>query len=276
MNFYIIPSPIGNLDDITIRAINVIREVDFLVVENRVTTKKLLKNLKLGTKKIFTYNDHSTKTDRHNIISQLKKGLSGGIISEAGTPLISDPGYKLISELILSNINIISLPGPTALITALTGSGLPTYKFQFLGFLPKKNKELVAALDECSDFLGTSIFYETPHRLMTSLKIIDQIFGPKVHLCVAKELTKLHENFFRGTAREVLQIFNEKKELIKGEFVLLIYLDKKDHDYSNADKVFQNLKSKVSIKEISKLASDLTGINKNLLYKRFLSFLQKS
>ena len=276
MNFYIIPSPIGNLDDITIRAINVIKEVNFLVVENKVTTKKLLKNLKLETKKIFTYNDHSTKADRHNIISQLKKGLSGGIISEAGTPLISDPGYKLISELIVSNVNIISLPGPTALITALTGSGLPTDKFQFLGFLPKKNKELVAALDECSDFLGTSIFYETPRRLMASLELIDQIFGSKAHLCVAKELTKLHENFFRGTPREVLQIFNEKKELIKGEFVLLIYFDKKDHDYSNADKVFQNLKSKVSIKEISKLASDLTGINKNLLYKRFLSFLQKS
>ena len=276
MNFYIIPSPIGNLDDITIRAINVIKEVDFLVVENKVTTKKLLKNLKLEAKKIFTYNDHSTKADRHNIIGQLKKGRSGGIISEAGTPLISDPGYKLISELILSNVKIVSLPGPTALITALTGSGLPTDKFQFLGFLPKKNKELVAVLDKCSYFLGTSIFYETPHRLMASLELIHQIFGSKVHLCVAKELTKLHENFFRGTAREVLQLFNEKKELIKGEFVLLIYFDKKDHDYSNADKVFHDLKSKISIKEISKLASDLTGINKNLLYKRFLSFLQKS
>lgn len=276
MNFYIIPSPIGNLDDITIRAINVIKEVDFLVVENKVTTKKLLKNLKLETKKIFTYNDHSTKADRHNIIGQLKKGRSGGIISEAGTPLISDPGYKLISELILSNVKIVSLPGPTALITALTGSGLPTDKFQFLGFLPKKNKELVAVLNKCSYFLGTSIFYETPHRLIASLELIHKIFGSKVHLCVAKELTKLHENFFRGTAREVLQLFNEKKELIKGEFVLLIYFDKKDHDYSNADKVFHDLKSKISIKEISKLASDLTGINKNLLYKRFLSFLQKS
>ena len=276
MNFYIIPSPIGNLDDITIRAINVIKEVDFLVVENKLTTKKLLKNLKLDTKKTFTYNDHSTKADRQNILSQLKKGLCGGIISDAGTPLISDPGYKLISELILSNVNIISLPGPTALITALTGSGLPTDKFQFLGFIPKKNKELVAILYECSDFSGTSIFYETPHRLMASLDLIDQSFGSKVQICVAKELTKLHENFFRGTPKEVLQTFSEKKELIKGEFVLMVYFDNKDHDYSSADKVFQKLKSKIPIKEISILASDLTGINKNLLYKRFLSFLQKS
>ena len=128
--------------------------------------------------------------------------------------MISDPGYKLISELILNNVNIISLPGPTALITALAGSGLPTDKFQFHGFL-QKNKELVAALDECSNFSGTSIFYETPHRLMASLEIVDQIFGSKVHICVAKELTKLHENFFRGTPKEVLKYLMKKKNLLK-------------------------------------------------------------
>ena len=276
MNFYIIPSPIGNLDDITIRAINVIKKVDFLVAENKVTTLKLLNKLKLGRKKIFTYSDHSTVADRNNIISQFDKGISGGLISDAGTPLISDPGYKLVSDLILNNVNIISLPGPTALITALAGSGLPTDKFQFHGFLPKKNKELVTTLNECSNFSGTSIFFETPHRLMASLELIDQILGSKIHLCVAKELTKIHENFFRGTPKEVLKIFNEKKELIKGEFVLLINFDEKENDYSNADKVFENLESKVSIRDISKLASDLTGINKNLLYKRFLSFSQKS
>ena len=276
MNFYIIPSPIGNLDDITIRAINVIKKVDFLVAENKVTTLKLLNKLKLGRKKIFTYSDHSTVADRNNIISQFDKGISGGLISDAGTPLISDPGFKLVSDLILNNVNIISLPGPTALITALAGSGLPTDKFQFHGFLPKKNKELVATLNECSNFSGTSIFFETPHRLMASLELIDQILGSKIHLCVAKELTKIHENFFRGTTKEVLKIFNEKKELIKGEFVLLINFDEKENDYSNADKVFENLESKVSIRDISKLASDLTGINKNLLYKRFLSFSEKS
>ena len=276
MNFYIIPSPIGNLDDITIRAINVIKKVDFLVAENKVTTLKLLNKLKLGRKKIFTYSDHSTVADRNNIISQFDKGISGGLISDAGTPLISDPGFKLVSDLILNNVNIISLPGPTALITALAGSGLPTDKFQFHGFLPKKNKELVTTLNECSNFSGTSIFFETPHRLMASLELIDQILGSKIHLCVAKELTKIHENFFRGTPKEVLKIFNEKKELIKGEFVLLINFDEKENDYSNADKVFENLESKVSIRDISKLASDLTGINKNLLYKRFLSFSGKS
>ena len=276
MNFYIIPSPIGNLDDITIRAINVIKKVDFLVAENKVTTLKLLNKLKLGRKKIFTYSDHSTVADRNNIISQFDKGISGGLISDAGTPLISDPGYKLVSDLILNNVNIISLPGPTALITALAGSGLPTDKFQFHGFLPKKNKELVTTLNECSNFSGTSIFFETPHRLMASLELIDQILGSKINLCVAKELTKIHENFFRGTPKEVLKIFNEKKELIKGEFVLLINFDEKENDYSNADKVFENLESKVSIRDISKLASDLTGINKNLLYKRFLSFSEKS
>ena len=276
MSFYIIPSPIGNLDDITIRAINVIKEIDFLVVENKTITLKLLKELDIRSKKIFKYNDHSNKADRENILKALKDGLKGGIISDAGTPLISDPGYKLISDLIANNINIISMPGPTAVITALAGSGLPTNKFQFNGFLPKKKKELVVALNECSNFSGTSIFYETTHRLITSLKLIEQLFGSEVYLCVAKELTKLHENFFRGSPREVLQIFNAKTELVKGEFVLLLHFNEKDYDYLKADKVFNNLQSKISVKDISKVAADLTGINKNLLYKRFLSFSQKS
>ena len=276
MAFYIIPSPIGNLDDITIRAINIIKEIDFLVVENKTITLKLLKSHDIGTKKIFTYNDNSNKADRENILKALKNGLKGGIISDAGTPLISDPGYKLISDLISNNINIISLPGPTAVITALTGSGLPTDKFHFHGFLPKKGKELIDVLNECSNFHGTSIFYETPHRLIASLELIDKIYSSEVNLCIAKELTKLHENFFRGTPKDLLQIFYEKKELIKGEFVLLMYFKKKRCDYSNADKIYKNLESKISINEISKLASDITGINKNLLYKRFLSFSQKS
>ena len=276
MTFYIIPSPIGNLDDITIRAIDVITKVDFLVVENRTTTQNLLKRLKLGKKKIFTYNDHSNDAKRQNIVEQLKRGLIGGIISDAGTPLISDPGYKLISELISNNINITSLPGPTAVITALTGSGLPTDKFQFNGFLPKKNKELVEVLNNCSSFSGTSIFYETPHRIINTLKLIDQIFDFKARLCVAKELSKVHENYFRGTAREILDKFKANSKLVRGEFVLLIYFEKRGYDYAIADKLFKKLESKVAIGELSKLASDLTGINKNLLYKRFLSFSQKS
>ena len=276
MIFYIIPSPIGNLDDITIRAIDVIEKVDFLLVENKGTTKNLLKKFNIENKKIFIYNDHSNKNERQNIYEQLKLGLTGGIISDAGTPLICDPGYKLISELITKNVNVISLPGPTAVVTALTGSGLPTDKFQFNGFLPKKNRELVIALNKCANFSGTSVFYETPHRILDSLEIINQIFGSEVNLCVAKELTKVHENYFRGTAKEILDKFNANKQFIKGEFVLLIYFEKTDHDYSIADKAYKNLKSKVPIKELSKIVSDLTGINKNLLYKRFLSFSQKS
>ena len=144
------------------------------------------------------------------------------------------------------------------------------------GFLPKKNNEFVDLLHQCSNFSGTSVFYETPHRLIDSLKLIDQIFKSKVNICVAKELTKLHENFFRGNAKEILDLFYENNELLKGEFVLLLHFEKRELDYSIADKVFKNLKSNISIKEISKLASDLTGINKNLLYKRFLSFSQKT
>ena len=276
MNFYIIPTPIGNLNDLTERAKITIENLDVLIVESKQKSKTLLEKINVKDKKILIYNDTSNVNNRKGILDILKEGNVCGLISDAGTPLLSDPGYKLIRYLIDDHIDIVPLPGATSITTGLIASGLPTDKFQFHGFLPKKNKELVTTLNECSNFSGTSIFFETPHRLMASLELIDQILGSKIHLCVAKELTKIHENFFRGTPKEVLKIFNEKKELIKGEFVLLINFDEKECDYSNADKLFENLESKVSIRDISKLASDLTGINKNLLYKRFLSFSQKS
>ena len=219
MDFYIIPSPIGNLDDITIRAINVIKEVDFLVVENKLTTKNLLKNLKLETKKIFTYNDHSTKADRRNILSQLKEGLSGGIISDAGTPLISDPGYKLISELILSNVNIISLPGPTALIPALAVSGLPTDRFTFEGFLPVK-KGRKTRLEDLSKETRTMIFYESPYKLYKTLKDFYDFFGGDREISISKEITKIFEFTNRGKIIDLIGYYKDKK--LKGEFVIVV------------------------------------------------------
>ena len=141
MTFYIIPSPIGNLDDITIRAKKILKELDFLVVENKKVTSRLLNALDIKKNKIITYNDTSTSKDRTKIINLIKKGLTGGLISDSGTPLISDPGFKLTAEIIKNNFKLISLPGPTSVITALAGSGLGTDSFQFLGFFPRKKNE---------------------------------------------------------------------------------------------------------------------------------------
>ena len=156
MTFYIIPSPIGNLDDITIRAKKILKDIDFLVVENKKVTSKLLSALDIKKKKIITYNDTSSAKDRTKIIELIKKGLTGGLVSDSGTPLISDPGFKLISEIIKNDFRLISLPGPTSVITALAGSGLSTDNFQFLGFFPRKKIEQSKILKKINlrKFLG--------------------------------------------------------------------------------------------------------------------------
>ncbi|MAA91992.1 MAG: 16S rRNA (cytidine(1402)-2'-O)-methyltransferase [Gammaproteobacteria bacterium] len=276
MSFYIIPSPIGNLDDFTIRAINTISKLDFLVVENKSSAQKLLKKYNLSVPKIVIYNDHSSGKDRTKILNLLITEGIGGIISEAGTPLISDPGFKLISQLIAKSVKIIPLPGPTSVIPALVASGLPTDKFQFFGFLPRKTNEIKKTLNDCLKFNGTSIFFESPHRVISTLETIDETFGDEADICLAKELSKLHEIFLRGTARKILLDFEKNKDLSKGEFILLLNLNDSKKDMSTADELFDMLEAKLSIKEIAKVSSQVTGINKNFLYDRFLSFSKKT
>ena len=276
MSFYIIPSPVGNLDDFTIRAVSTISELDFLAVESSPSANKLLKKYNLKIKEIIIYNDHSDEKARSKIINLLEEGKSGGIISEAGTPLISDPGYKLISSLIKKNIKVIPLPGPTSFIPALVGSGLPTDKFHFFGFLPKKINELKKIFTKCSLDTGTSIFFESPHRIVSTLNLIDNLFGKKANICVAKEISKIHERFLRGTACEILLDFKNDKDLLKGEFILMINFLSTEEDTSVADKLFEKLTGKLSNKELARLSSEVTGINKNFLYERFLSFSKKT
>ena len=206
----------------------------------------------------------------------MEEEKSGGIISEAGTPLISDPGYKLISALIKKNIKVIPLPGPTSFIPALVGSGLPTDKFHFFGFLPKKINELKKIFTKCSADNGTSIFFESPHRIVSTLNLIDNLFGKKANICVAKEISKIHERFLRGTASEILLDFKNDKDLLKGEFILMINFLSIEEDTSVADKLFEKLSGKLSNKELARLSSEVTGINKNFLYERFLSFSKKT
>ncbi len=276
MSFYIIPSPVGNLDDFTIRAVNTISELDFLAVESSSSAKKLLKKYNLKIKEIVIYNDHSDEKARAKIINLLEEEKNGGIISEAGTPLISDPGYKLISALIKKNIKVIPLPGPTSFIPALVGSGLPTNKFHFFGFLPKKINELKKIFTKCSADNGTSIFFESPHRIVSTLNLIDNLFGMEANICVAKEISKIHERFLRGTASEILLDFKNDKDLLKGEFILMINFLSIEEDTSVADKLFEKLSGKLSNKELARLSSEVTGINKNFLYERFLSFSKKT
>ena len=276
MTFYIIPSPIGNLDDITIRAKKILKDIDFLVVENKKVTSKLLSTLDIKKKKIITYNDTSSAKDRTKIIELIKKGLTGGLVSDSGTPLISDPGFKLISEIIKNDFRLISLPGPTSVITALAGSGLSTNNFQFLGFFPRKKIEQSKILKKIKMYEGTSIFFESPKRLLATLEVMQANLNNQTKICVAKELTKIHESYIRGTFSEVLSFFSKNQEKIKGEFILLIDVVLDSIDINTADEIFEILKNDLSIKMISKLASGITGLSKNDLYKRFLSLSKKN
>ena len=276
MNFYIIPSPIGNLDDITIRSIQVLRELDLLVVENKEKAKIILKKYAVKPENIIIYNDKSSDKDRKKIINLLKKLSSGGIMSEAGTPLISDPGFKLIKDLINLKIKIIPLPGATSVISSLVASGLPTDHFQFIGFFPRIKKDAESLSENLLKFDGTTIIFESPKRIIDTLNFLDQKFGNLAEVCVAKEITKMHENFFRGSSKEIKQFLLENKYLIKGEFVILIKVTNKDESFILADKMYHELSSKLSLKDIAKAVSEITGINKNKVYKRFLSFSKNS
>ena len=276
MNFYIIPSPIGNLDDITFRSVQILKEVDLLIVENLKKAKIILKHYDIKPKNIVVYNDKSNEKDRKKIISLLKKISSGGIMSEAGTPLISDPGFKLITDLISLKIKIIPLPGATSVISSLVASGLPTNHFQFIGFFPKVKKDAESLCRNLLKFEGTTIIFESPKRIINTLNFLGQKLGDLAEVCVAKEITKIHESFFRGTPKKIENLLLENKNLVKGEFVILVKVTNIDESFVLADRVYNQLSSKLSLKDLSKVVSEITGINKNKIYKRFLSFSKNS
>ena len=276
MNFYIIPSPIGNLDDITFRSVQVLKEVDLLIVENLKKAKIILKHYDIKPNNILVYNDKSTEKDRNKIINLLKKISSGGIMSEAGTPLISDPGFKLITDLISLKIKIIPLPGATSVISSLVASGLPTNHFQFIGFFPKVKKDAESLCSNLLKFEGTTIIFESPKRIINTLNFLGQKLGDLAEVCVAKEITKIHESFFRGTPKKIEKFLLENKNLVKGEFVILIKVTNIDESFILADRIYNQLSSKLSLKDLSKVVSEITSINKNKIYKRFLSFSKNS
>ena len=275
MNFYIIPTPIGNLNDLTVRAKKTIKNLDILIVESKQKSRILLEKINVKDKKILIYNDNSDANNRKGILDILKAGKVCGLISDAGTPLLSDPGYKLIKYLINNHVNVVPLPGATSITTGLIASGLPTDKFQFLGFFPKTKKDKGNFYSELNRKNITSIFFESSHRILQTLEDIFLIY-PTSELVVAKELTKIHEKFLRGDPEKILNEFKLDKNLSSGEFVILFYKENISEDFSKADLLFSLLKNKLPLKEIAKLSEKLFKNNKNKTYKRYLSFSKKS
>jgi 16S rRNA (cytidine1402-2'-O)-methyltransferase len=219
MKLFLVPTPIGNMEDITLRALRVLREVDFVLCEDTRTTKNLLKHYEID-QRCMAYHIHNEHQQLKQIIAQIKLSQSVALVSDAGTPGISDPGFLLLRECIAEGIEVECLPGATALIPAVVNSGLPCDSFYFNGFLPhKKGKE--STLRRLAEMKETVVFYESPHRLSKTLVMMQSFFEPETPISISRELTKIHEENFRGTLADAIAHFPVDKE-VKGEIVVVV------------------------------------------------------
>lgn len=232
---YVIPTPIGNIGDITVRAIDVLKKLEILLSEDTRMTSKLLGLLEIEskTKRLINYFDHNESGRIPEVIEILNSGIDVGIVSDAGTPVINDPGYKLIREIRKAGSHKIEvLPGATSITTALVASGLAPDKFSFIGYLPRKTGELTRLLNSISEsneiIKSTYIAFESPYRIIKTLELLNDVYSNKAEISVCKELTKMHEEVFCGTALEILSELKVNKFASKGEIVLLINLNNKN------------------------------------------------
>lgn len=215
---YLVPTPIGNLSDITLRALEVLREADVILAEDTRTSGKLLKHYQVGTpmRSFHMHNEHKVVDQ---VVGELAAGATLALISDAGTPGISDPGFLLVRECLKNGVAVECLPGATALIPALVNSGLPSDRFVFEGFLPVK-KGRKTRLEQLAGETRTMVFYESPHKLLKTLEHFIEVFGPERQVSVSRELTKLYEETIRGSLEEVLKHFRERAP--KGELVVVL------------------------------------------------------
>jgi 16S rRNA (cytidine1402-2'-O)-methyltransferase len=217
---YLVATPIGNLEDITLRAVRVLKGVDQIACEDTRQTQKLLNHYGIATRTI-SYHEHNEMTRAAELVKEMQEGASVALVTDAGMPGISDPGYRLISLAIRHHVPVVPIPGASAFLAALVASGLPTDSFRFSGFLPAKRGERRAALEAIRTSPRTQVFYETPHRIIEALSDIVEILGDARHVVVAREVTKLHEEFLRGRASDILEAL-KARDAVKGEITLLI------------------------------------------------------
>jgi len=217
---YVVGTPIGNLEDMTLRAIRTLKEVDLIACEDTRRTQKLLNAYKIQTRTV-SYHQHNEMTRAPELIIQMEEGSSIALVTDAGMPVVSDPGFRLVHLAVRHSIPVIPVPGASAFVAALAASGLPVDKFRFLGFLPSKKGERRKALEDLKDATRTLVFYEAPHRLLEMLKDAREILGER-EIVVAREVTKVHEEFQRGTISATLEYL--KRRPAKGEITVLIGL----------------------------------------------------
>ena len=267
----IVSTPIGNLDDITYRAVTILKDSDVIICENPKHSLKLLNKLGIK-KKLIALHDYN----EHKIINQIKAVLKNKncvLISDAGSPLISDPGYNLVQYCIANNIRVTSVPGPSSIVSSLQLSGLPISEFAFFGFVPKSEKKIEDLVKNISQEKKTCVFFVSSHKLIFFLNCLENIVADR-SISICKELTKVNEFVFRGTPTNVKGRILEDKENIKGEFVAVIERQtSKNQDFDNIDlysKELRKMATKFSLTDIAEIVHKFTKINKNKIYRWLL------
>ncbi len=263
---YVVATPIGNLEDITYRAVRILKEVVWVACEDTRQTHKLFQHYGIDTPTV-SYHEHNEMERAKELVDRLLQGSSGALVSDAGMPLVSDPGYRLVRAAVEAGVPVQALPGATASLTALAGSGLPTDQFHFAGFLPVKAGQRLTCLQSIKGEAATVIFYEAPHRIVEALADIQTALGDRP-VVVARELTKIHEEYLRGTAREIrLQL--EAKDQIRGEFTILIgKATKPEPDSTPLDDAVETfMKNGLSRMDAMKLVARQRGISKRDVYR---------
>lgn len=267
---YIVATPIGNLSDISQRALDVLSQVDWIAAEDTRHSQKLLQHFAIN-KPLISLHEHNEAARALMLIDKLKQGESGALISDAGTPLISDPGYVLVKALRAEGLQARPIPGASAMIAALSVAGLPTDRFSFEGFLPAKANKREAALKALLSQTQTLVFYESPHRLMECLLSLKTVFGESRRITVAREMTKQYEQFVSGTLAEAVAFFEAFPDKVRGEFVLVVEgakqqtEDEPGHADWN-DLIDILLKQGLPVKQISEIVAEYFQVKKNTVY----------
>ena len=272
---FVVATPIGHLDDMTFRAIDILKSVSIVAAEDTRQSAQLFKHYNISTQ-LTACHDHNESNKIEQLVQKLLAGDSVALISDAGTPLISDPGFKLVRAAQEHGIRVVPVPGACAAIAALSAVGLPSDRFSFEGFLPSRASQRISQLEKLKNETQTLIFYEAPHRILESVKDMAQVFGEDRPVGFAREITKTFETIKKMTLKDLVRFIENDHNQEKGEIVVVVggAATKTDLEQEKLDELLKRLLQDLSVKAASQLAADLTGIKKKIAYQRALELTQ--
>lgn len=272
---FVVATPIGHLDDMTFRAIDILKSVSIVAAEDTRQSAQLFKHYNISTQ-LTACHDHNESNKIEQLVQKLLAGDNVALISDAGTPLISDPGFKLVRAAQEHGIRVVPVPGACAAIAALSAVGLPSDRFSFEGFLPSKASQRISQLEKLKNETQTLIFYEAPHRILECVKNMAQVFGENRPVGFAREITKTFETIKKMTLKDLVSFIENDHNQEKGEIVLVVggAPEKTDLEQEKLDELLKRLLQDLSVKAASQLAADLTGVKKKVAYQRALELTQ--